>query len=177
MSVRTFPVAAVTDDLLHPTHWLVSGLEWHGDGPTAEAAVAVAPGLIPRNVVSRDVYQVLGCADLYARKHRLSVVFFSDLTRMFAAAGTSWSDLGVDWESACRELHNGSFPAVYLTVDALAHLIICDPAARVDPSSARLEETADERELVRHAVAAQLAREWPAYMRSTAAAGRLAVAR
>ena len=31
-------------ELLHPSYWLVSGLEWQGDGGLAEAAMAVAPG-------------------------------------------------------------------------------------------------------------------------------------
>ncbi len=63
--------AAAPEELLNPAYWLVFGLEWPGagDGGMAEAALAVAPGMIPRELVSRDSYQVLGCADLYARKH------------------------------------------------------------------------------------------------------------
>ena len=95
-------------DLLYPSYWLVSGLEWQGDGELAEAAMAVAPGMIPRDALSHDARQVLGCADLYSRKHGQRVVFFSDLTRMFAEAGTSWSQLGVDWERALRELRPGN---------------------------------------------------------------------
>lgn len=87
----------------------------------ADAAVAVAPGLIPRDKVGYDARQVLGCADLYARKHRERVVLFTDLTRMFTGAGTSWAQLGVYWETALRELREGPFPAMYLTITERAH--------------------------------------------------------
>lgn len=177
MPAKMLPSAAVTGDLLSPTYWLVCGLEWHGDGPTAEAAVAVAPGLIPRDALSRNAHQVVGCADLYARKHGLRVVFFSDLTRMLAGAGTSWSQVGVDWQSALRQLQGGSFPARYLTISEPAHLVICDPAGCILPFAAGAEDWAvDERELVRSAVAAQLARDWPAYMQSALASGRVVLA-
>ena len=78
----------------------------------SESAVAIAPNIIPREVVSYHAREVLGCADLYSRKHRQRVVFFSDLTLMFADAGTSWSQLGVDWQSALQELRGGQFPGV-----------------------------------------------------------------
>jgi hypothetical protein len=68
MPASKLPVAAATEELLYPEYWLVSGVQWHGDGPTAEAAVAIAPGIIPRGALSRDALQVLGCADLYVRK-------------------------------------------------------------------------------------------------------------
>ena len=79
------------DELLHPSYWLVYGLPWEGDGVMAEAALAIAPGMIARESLSRDAFQILGCADLYAAKRGQSVVFFSDLTRMFTTAGTSWA--------------------------------------------------------------------------------------
>ncbi|MGH3304996.1 MAG: hypothetical protein ACRDOK_25670 [Streptosporangiaceae bacterium] len=175
MAVRTLPVAAVTDDMLHPTYWLVSGLAWQG--PTAEAAMAVAPGLIPRNALSDDTCQVLGCADLHARKRGLRVVFFSDLTRMFTSAGSSWLQLGVDWESALRELRDGQFPAMFLTISEPAYLIICNPIRCEVPTRAAATETAaDECEPIRRALAGRLVSDWPAYLQSAADVGRLALA-
>lgn len=118
MQMRTEPPSVMADaagELVNPEYWLVFGLEWSGsegrvaEVGVAEAAVAVTPGMIPRDAVGHDAYQVLGCADLYARKHAERVVFFSDLTRMFTTAGTSWAQLGVDWENALRELREGSF--------------------------------------------------------------------
>lgn len=47
-------VAAVPDALLRPAYWLVSGLEWPAGQEIAEAAVALAPGLIPRDAISYD---------------------------------------------------------------------------------------------------------------------------
>ena len=179
MPARILPAAAATDELLYPKYWLVSGLEWHGGGPTAEAAAAVAPGIIPRVSLSHDALQVLGCAELYARKHGQRVIFFSDLSRIFAQAGTSWSRLGVDWERALRELHDGSFPAVFLAVSERAYHCICVPAAGSPVLTQVVTGGAidDERELVRRAIARQLARDWPAYMRTIIDAGHVRLAR
>jgi hypothetical protein len=47
MQAQTRPLAGAVDGLLHPAYWLVIGLDWTGDEPMAEAAVAVAPGMIP----------------------------------------------------------------------------------------------------------------------------------
>jgi hypothetical protein len=157
--------ATALAELLYPSGRLVSGLEWHGDGPTAEAAAAVAPAMIPRDAVSHDAFQVLGCADLYARMHGLRVVFFSDLTRLFTKAGTSWTQLGVDYENALRELHDGSFPAMFLTISEQMYLAICDPVG-VQPAATSLEigEEPSDRDLVRQAITWQLASDWPAYV-------------
>jgi hypothetical protein len=128
--------------------------------------------LIRRDVVSHDADQVLGCADLYAQKHGLPVVFFSDLTRMFAEAGTSWLQLGVDWESALRDLQEGQFPTMYLTISDTAHRIICDPTGDAVSIAAGAGESVDvERALVRRAIAGQLANDWPKYMQSAAGPG------
>ena len=170
--------ASPADELVNPGYWLVFGLEWQGDGGMAEAALAIAPGMIPCEALSRDAYQVLGCADLYARKHAQRVVFFSDLTRMFTAAGTSWAQLGVDWEAALRELQHGPLPAMFLTISDRAHLLICDPASSpltAGPGRAA-EEPGPERELVRQAIASQLTTDWPPWMNAMIEAGRVRLA-
>lgn len=163
-------------DLQSPSYWLVSGLEWQGDGELAEAAMAVAPGLIPRDALSHDARQVLGCADLYSRKYRQRVVFFSDLTRMFAEAGTYWAQLGVDWERALRELQAGVFPAMLLTISERAYISICASAVRgvaITPDGGTDETVDDDRELVRQAITRQLVAEWPPSMQSIIDGGRL----
>ena len=161
------------DELLHPAYWLVHGLQWQGTGGMSEAAVAIAPGTIPRETRSRGAFQILGCADLYARKHGTRVVFFSDLTRMFTTAGTSWAQLGVDWESALRELADGPFPRLFLTISERAHHFICDPATGTfltGPDGA--QETAEtERRLLRQAITGKLAADWPPYMQQIINAG------
>jgi hypothetical protein len=170
--------ARAADELMHPSYWLVHGLPWQGDGDLAEAAAAIAPGMIARESLSRDAFQILGCADLYARKHRSRVVFFSDLTRMFTAAGTSWAQLGVDWESALQELQDGPFPGLLLTISERAHVIICNPATRLLLAGPGGEEEATdaERQLVRQAIASRLTADWPPYMQQMIDTGRIRLA-
>jgi|SRR5579863_8707469 len=147
--------------LLAPAYWLVAGLAWPGGSNPCEAW-AIAPDLIPRDAVSNDAYQVLGSAHLYAGKHSARVVFFSDLTRMFATAGTSWASFGVDWRAALDELQRGPYPAVFLTVTERAHGLICDPASW--STGCAQELASPERELVRQAVADRLTVDWSGYM-------------
>jgi hypothetical protein len=175
MPAETRPLAAATDELLYPSYWLVSGLDWQGDAATAEAAAAIAPAMIPRAAVSHDARQVLGCADLYSRKHSMHVVFFSDLTRMFAIAGTSWTELGVDWENGLDELHDGAFPLMLLTVTRLAYLQICNPASResMAPHHGAENGVDSEREAVRQAITQELINDWPGYMRTIIATGHV----
>jgi hypothetical protein len=111
-------------------------------------------------------FQVLGCAGLYARKRGLRVVFFSDLTRMLTKAGTSWTQLGVAYENAPRELHDGKFPVMFLNIAERMYTAIC--AATTIPTRAAHSERDDsppsDRELARQAIKLQLANDWPAYM-------------
>jgi hypothetical protein len=157
--------AAAVGDLLDPAYWLVFGTEWHGDGLVAEAAAAVAPEAIPRDAITGDAFQVLGCADLFARRHCVRVVFFSELTRMFAAAGRSWADLGVDWQSALRELSAGRFPAIYLRVSRKSYDLICDPLGKPEAAgpSAELEQ-------LRVMTTDEIANKWSAYAKGLLAA-------
>jgi hypothetical protein len=165
-------------ELLHPAYWLVRGLPWEGDGVMAEAAIAIAPGVIPREALSRDAFQILGCADLYASKNGSRVVFFSDLTRMFTTAGTSWAQLGIDWDGALEELKDGPFPALLLTISQRAHIFICNPATHLIFAGPDGEqESADaERELVRQAIASTLTADWPPYLQRLIDTGRIRLA-
>jgi hypothetical protein len=173
MNTATQSGAALAE-LLYPSYWLVSGLEWQGDGPTAEAAAAVAPAMIPHGAVSYDAFQVPCCADPHARKHGLRVVFFSDLTRMFTKAGISWTQLGLAYENALRELNSGLFPAMFLTISERMYMAICD-AATSQSAAPHLEAgvaPTSDRELARQAITRQLASDWPAYMQSLIDADR-----
>jgi hypothetical protein len=181
--VIAMPLNALPDEigfsgrLADPGYWLVAGLDWPpGRGP-AKAALAVAPELIPREAVSQDTYQVLGCADLYAARRATRVVFLSDLTRMFARVGQSWASLHIDWRTARDELHDGSAPALSLTITQRAHMLICEPPS--DPDDDRWHDQHElvhyERELIRHVIADKLAADWPAYLTSIGRARRLRV--
>lgn len=180
MRTRLSPSSTdVTDQLMNPAYWLVSGLEWPEDHDAwAEAAVAVAPGIIMRDRLSRDSRQILARADTYAAGHGIAVVFFSDLTRALTAAGASWPSLGVDWEAALAEMRGGPHPLMFLTISGRAHLHVCNSAARLaihGPGGAE-EASAEERNLVRQAIAGRLAADWPPYIRGLLAAGRLRIA-
>jgi len=170
-------VDRLPDEWLDPPYWLISMLDWQSRDDVSESAVAIAPSIIPREVVSYQARQVLGCADLYSRKHRQRVVFFSDLTRMFTDAGTSWSRLGVDWQSALLELRGGQFPALFLTISERAYLVI---GGATGATASALAEDArnleDERQLVRTSMARQLESDWPPYIRTAASAGHLTFA-
>ena len=56
-------------ELAEPGYWLVAALEWPSGSRITEAAFVVAPEMIPRDKLSNDAYQVLGCADLCAGEH------------------------------------------------------------------------------------------------------------
>jgi hypothetical protein len=169
------PSARCAEDLAEPGYWLVAGLEWPGCSGIAEAAFAVAPEMIPRDHLGHDAYQVLGCSDLYADKHGTRVVFFSDLTRMFATTGQSWVALGVDWQAALRELKEGPYPAMFLTINERAHLLICDAAAghaQADQDSG-LDRVGYEREAVGQAVTDKLTADWRGYVNGLVKSGRV----
>jgi hypothetical protein len=100
---------------------------------------------------------------------------FSDLTRMFTKAGTSWTQLGVDCENAQPELHSGSFPAMLLTISQRMYLRICD-AALSQPTSTPLETDeapSSDRGLARQTITRRLASDWAAYMETTIDTGRV----
>ena len=151
------------NELLRPGFWLAWGLDWPG-GTTAKAVIAVAPSLIPRATLSYSAQQILGCADLYAQKRAERVVLFSDLTRLLTAGGESWENLRVDWKAGLRELEDGPFPGIFLSVSEHAYLTICDPT----PGS-----WTKDRASIREAIARQLEADWPPSMQAAREAGRV----
>jgi hypothetical protein len=104
--------------------------------------------------------------------------FLSDLTRMFAAAGTSWSQLGVDWESATAGLRDGRFPAMFLTIFERTHLLLCNPeivVTAMTPGAAD-DVVREELEFARQAIARQLAADWPVDIQRIIDSGRVSLA-
>jgi len=167
----------LADSLLAPAYWLVAAMDWpDGDGP-AEAAWAIAPGMIPRDVLSPHAFQVLGCADLYAASNATRVVLFSDLTSLFITVGTSWASLGVDWRAALGELRDGPYPAVLLALNDDAHTLICDPSTELHQPgrTSELDWAWRERELLRRAIDDQLTAGWPAYITHVIELGKLRI--
>lgn len=184
MTLGTTPGGSI-DPLFAPAYWLVAGMEWPGGQGPAEAAWALAPDMIPRDMIPRDMvssdaHQVLGCVDQYAASKADRVVFFSDMTRMFTMAGTSWASLGVDWEAALDELLDGPYATALLAVSERAHLLICDPSIELhlhhpgrksDPDWARRD-----RELVRRSITEALIASWPSYIDDFIQRGKLRIA-
>jgi hypothetical protein len=157
-------------DLLHPPYWFVHALPWPG-GQLGEGAIAYAPIMIPRDRLSRDAQQILGCADLIAERGHQRVVFFSDVTRLLTRGGTSWSQLGIDWQHGLGELADGHYPALYLTITERAYALICGPATNLLSVSADGSINAvvgDERPLVRSSLAQRLETDWPSFMQDVA---------
>jgi len=166
-----------TDPLFAPAYWLVAGMEWPGGPGPAEGAWAVAPDMIPRDMVSPDAYKVLDCADRYAAAKAARVVFFSDLTRTFTIAGTSWANIGIDWQAALDELQHGPHASLLLAISERAHILICDPSVELhlyqsgrksDP-----DQTRRDRELVRQSITETLTTGWPAYIEDLIQRGKL----
>jgi hypothetical protein len=100
-------------------------------------------------------------------RHGTRVLFFSELTRMFTTAGTSWAQLGITWENALQELWDGRFQALFLTISERAHVFIRNPATQLviaGPDGVQ-DAIGTERDLVRQAVSSKLVADWPPYMR------------
>jgi len=161
MEAELLPTETTDDELLHPAYWLVLALPWPGDD-VAEGVLAIAPGMIPReprDVLGDDAFQILAMADRYAKGSRKSVIFFSELTRALARAGTTWAKHGIDWEGGLAELEHGGFPGLYLTSSERAYMVICNSAARPTQTFER------DRDLVRASIAGKLGEDWPPFMR------------
>jgi hypothetical protein len=148
------------NELLHPAYWLVLALPWPG-GSVAEAVLAIAPGMIPRepgDVLGDDAFQILAMADRYAGGRRKSVIFFSELTRTLTRAGTTWANHGIDWQSGLAELEHGEFPGLYMAISERAYMVICDPQVSTTQAFER------DRDLVRASIAGKLGEDWPPFM-------------
>ncbi len=159
----------MADELLRPAYWLAWGLdvEWPDDAEAQECIAVVAPGMVPRDGLSFDAREILAGADVLARKRSERVVFFTDLTRSLTRNGQSWPGLGIDWETALRELKTGHFPVVFLETTARGYLTMCDPAPG---------QRVEDRRLFRRELARQLEAGWPDYVRGLIEAGRLRLA-
>ncbi len=159
--------------------WLVFGLEWPEDterGAMAEAAYAVAPSLVPHDMVPPEVDVIYRLAVEYSDAHTQRVVFFSDLTRDLAGIGMIWEDVGVeDWMAAQDTMRAMSVPALFLTISPRAHAYLCD-ASRGGITwrlaDGTTEHDPSEKDRVRAAFRKQLERGWAPYIDAAYAEGR-----
>ncbi|MFE4336502.1 hypothetical protein ACFRQM_46325 [Streptomyces sp. NPDC056831] len=121
----------MSNKLLAPDGWLVLGLPWPEqtqDG-WGECAVAVAPAMIPRHLVSKGADIALDLATGLARDPNDGpgkAVFFSDVTLWLDKQGKDWADFGADYEAVIDELVKAPVPQLYMTLVQKAHAILCD---------------------------------------------------
>src|SRR5689334_21849511 len=114
---------------IHPQYWLMYALPWPSRDPEvsmAEAAFALAPGCVWLKDLPKDVDDVFGFTELYAREHPdQRLIWFTDVTRWLGAQGRSWSALGVDWEYALATITEMPILGFYMTIShrAYCHLI------------------------------------------------------
>ena len=148
--------------LLNPEFWLVIGLEWPSQSEAfAESAIAIAPGIVPRQMISAGASVVLDIATEMARNQNKRVVFFSELSDLLRVHGVSWEDLNVDWEAVIEELAKSNFVALFLTLSQFHHFIICTFNVPLD---GRQDITEKDRSETRAFIAATLQRDWaPAF--------------
>ncbi|MEU6256718.1 hypothetical protein [Streptomyces sp. NPDC047043] len=172
--------------LAHPRYWLMFALPWPAAEPNAdmaEAAYAIAPPTVSgrqRDRLLSDAVDLLGFTEVYAREHPdLRVVWLTDVTRWLEwEKGSSWSDLGVDWENALTELTAQPLLGMYMTISHRAYLHLGNTARRfeVQYTDGRSELLADdERRAVHEAFTRKLEADWPAYIRGMVRSGRLTI--
>jgi hypothetical protein len=160
------------DRLLSPTGWLVLGLPWPDETRDGwgECAVAIAPPMIPRTLVSKNAGVALDLATGLARAPEGPgrVVFFSDLTLFLDRQGKDWASLGIDYEAVIDELVTAPVPQLYLSLTQKAHAILCDASRQgmrlVSPNGEVEVITPQLRRDVRDAIVQSLSRDWPPYI-------------
>jgi hypothetical protein len=168
----------MADPLRYPGYWLLFGLPWPDDQrQQAEAALAVAPPIIPRSILGGDSLDILTVADAYvkASSAESNVVFFSDLTLWLDHHGSTWSSRGTDWEAGKEELLNSEVAALYLTLSHLAHTILCDASRNgtiVYYRDSTVQITPAHRQDLRTMIANRLSADWPDYINRMVSSGR-----
>jgi hypothetical protein len=172
----------VSNSLLSPAGWLVLGLPWPEqtrDG-WGECALAIAPQMIPRSIVSKGAGTALDLAGALARDANAGpgkAVFFSDVTLWLDKQGKDWADLGIDYEAVIDELAGAPVPQLYMTLMQKAHAILCDASReglRLHYANGDVEHvTPQVRRDVHAAITTSLERDWPPYIQGLIDRGAL----
>ena len=168
--------AEVIESLIHPTYWLLFGLPWPGGSDPAEAAIAVAPSIIPRTGLGGDARDMLRVADAYADCTAVQAVFLSDLTRWLDRHGSTWFSRGTDWEVGKDELVSGGALALYFVLSQVGHLILCDASrhgATLHYSERTEQVTPTQRQHLRSALEQRLLVDWPDYVHGLLTQGKI----
>ncbi|MCX5561083.1 hypothetical protein [Streptomyces sp. NBC_00038] len=172
----------MSTSLLSPAGWLVLGLPWPAETRDGwgECAVAIAPPMIPRSLVSQGAGIALDLATGLARDPNDGpgkAVFFSDVTLWLDKQGKTWPDLGIDYDAVIDELLSAQVPQLYLTLTQKAHAILCDASReglRLHYPGGDVEHvTPQMRQDVHDGVAQSLTRDWPPYIQGLIDSGAL----
>ncbi|MFD8384975.1 hypothetical protein ACFV2X_41745 [Streptomyces sp. NPDC059679] len=172
----------MSNSLLEPDGWLVLGLPWPAETRDGwgECALAIAPQMIPRSLVSKGAGIALDLAGALAREPADGpgkAVFFSDVTLWLDKQGKDWADLGIDYEAAIDELVNAPVPQLYLTLMQKAHAILCDASRQglrlYYPNGDVEHVTPQVRRDVHVAITTSLERDWPLYIQGLIDRGAL----
>ncbi|MET8629634.1 hypothetical protein ABZW30_38900 [Kitasatospora sp. NPDC004669] len=172
----------MSNALLQPRYWLAHALDWpQTGGPYRECAQALAPSMVPRQMVSRDVADVLAVADAYQKEQPTRrLVFFSDLTLWLDQQGSDWTRRGTRWEMALCDLEEAPAPALFLTLSQYHHAILGDAGregATMYFTDGRVEKvTPEDREVARTFMQQTLERDWPGYIGGLIATGKIRTA-
>lgn len=178
-SARPGPTVEVPRALTHPRMWLMCGMEWPEDeslGPLREAAFAVAPTIVPAELVPEDVGVVYRLAWQHSVGHSARLVFFSDLTRDLAREGLKWWDVGVEsWVETQETMRAMTVPGLIMTISYRAHAYLCDASwngITWHYTDGTTEHDPTEKDRVRAAFEKQLDQDWPPYIEELYAKGR-----
>lgn len=172
----------MSTSLLSPVGWLVLGLPWPAETRDGwgECALAIAPTMIPRSLVSKGAGIALDLATGLARDPDDGpgkAVFFSDVTLWLDNQGKTWADLGIDYEAVIDELLDAQVPQLYLTLAQKAHAILCDASREglrlYYPNGDVEHVTSQVRQDVHDGIAQSLARDWPHYIQGLIDSGAL----
>lgn len=155
------------------------GMEWPEDeslGPLREAAFAVAPAIVPVELVPEDVGVVYRLAREHSVAHWTRLVFFSDLTRDLAGQGLKWWDVGVEsWVETQDAMRAMRVPGLFLSISYRAHAYLCDASwngITWHYPDGTTEHDPAEKDGVRSAFQKQLEQDWPPYIEQLYAQGR-----
>lgn len=158
--------------LTNPDYWLAIALPWDSTaGPIQEAAVVIAPPIVPWERLPHAATTVLAACHTWHRHTSDRVILPGDLTGIAHPEGR-------DPFAALAHLtdHEAGTPSMLLTITERTHRVVRDIDHHVSraghPSTSDLvSET--ERRLVRTLLEHRLEEDWPPYIQELIANGAL----
>lgn len=160
-------------DPAKPDFWLVFALPWPENNKNVnECLLAIAPQTIP-DVFGPDVKTVLeqtiGC---WMNRPR-DVILFADVTKYLSDRGESWDDLGVNWEAALSALQEANVLGTFLNATYEAY-VLASTNSDLFVTQRGAEDAKMPRSMVRTLLANEIKKEWPSYVETAKAEGRIA---